>query len=226
MKKAFTLIELLVVIAIIAILAAILFPVFAQAKLAAKASACISNVKQMQTSFIMYQTDHDDMFPLGAYGTSTSFAIWHDLIDPYIKNKEIWWCPCSNVGKYDASGAVTSHFGYNVRFLTNLELDFSNLPTQTSVSSTAAQDPSNTVSLLSARTSVSGSWCGDDGKFLLKASDYFGLSSGNGFDCWGIPDPNAANQALIAWVDGHANKQPLSKFYSNQVPPDRWLDLE
>lgn len=63
-KKAFTLIELLVVIAIIAILAAILFPVFAQAKEAAKKTAALSNIKQLGTAFHMYMADSDDVFPL------------------------------------------------------------------------------------------------------------------------------------------------------------------
>ncbi|MCC7434066.1 MAG: prepilin-type N-terminal cleavage/methylation domain-containing protein [Methanoregulaceae archaeon] len=65
MRRAFTLIELLVVIAIIAILAAILFPVFAQAKEAAKATADLSNVKQLATATAIYTTDTDDIFPLG-----------------------------------------------------------------------------------------------------------------------------------------------------------------
>src|ERR1700677_1343177 len=62
-KKAFTLIELLVVIAIIAILAAILFPVFAQAKEAAKKTSCLSNMKQLGLADIMYVNDHDDTYP-------------------------------------------------------------------------------------------------------------------------------------------------------------------
>ena len=66
MKKAFTLIELLVVIAIIAILAAILFPVFAQAKEAAKKTADLSNVKQLGTATAIYLSDNDDLFPLQA----------------------------------------------------------------------------------------------------------------------------------------------------------------
>lgn len=63
MRKAFTLIELLVVIAIIAILAAILFPVFAQAKAAAKKSAALSNAKQIGLGIIMYTADYDDIYP-------------------------------------------------------------------------------------------------------------------------------------------------------------------
>jgi len=226
MRRAFTLVELLVVIAIIAILAAILFPVFSQAKQAAKATSCLSNIKQLQTSFIMYQSDNDDMFPLGAYGTTTEFLIWHDMIAPYVKNKQVWWCPCSSIGKYDSNGSETSHFGYNVRYLTNLALDFSNLSNQQAISSTATQDPAGTLSLVSARSSVEKSWCGDDGKFLLRPSDYYGLSGGAGFDCWGKPDPSAMNNALIAWVDGHANKKSVTAFYSGQSPIDRYLDLQ
>jgi len=63
MKRAFTLIELLVVIAIIAILAAILFPVFAQAKEAAKKTSCLSNIKQTGTATMIYLSDSDDTFP-------------------------------------------------------------------------------------------------------------------------------------------------------------------
>src|SRR5450755_373290 len=63
LKRAFTLIELLVVIAIIAILAAILFPVFAQAKLAAKKTVAISNQKQIGLAILMYANDYDDMYP-------------------------------------------------------------------------------------------------------------------------------------------------------------------
>lgn len=73
MKRAFTLIELLVVIAIIAILAAILFPVFAQAKVAAKKAKGLAEIKQMATATIIYQSDFDDLFPLG-YGFDASCA--------------------------------------------------------------------------------------------------------------------------------------------------------
>ncbi|RYG41932.1 prepilin-type N-terminal cleavage/methylation domain-containing protein [bacterium] len=71
-KRAFTLIELLVVIAIIAILAAFLFPVFARAKEAAKQTTCLSNLKQLGTSFALYQGDNDDAYPSGG----DSFALW------------------------------------------------------------------------------------------------------------------------------------------------------
>ncbi len=98
MKKAFTLIELLVVIAIIAILAAILFPVFAQAKLAAKKTSDLSNLKQLGTAMNIYAADYDDTmisFPW-AHPTWTSSparsmgAFWTDRVMPYVKNRQIF----------------------------------------------------------------------------------------------------------------------------------------
>jgi prepilin-type N-terminal cleavage/methylation domain-containing protein/prepilin-type processing-associated H-X9-DG protein len=98
--RAFTLIELLVVIAIIAILAAILFPVFAQAKEAAKKTSCLSNSKQVTLSIIQYQTDADDFFvPVNGcnwgdaiYGTDACVTYpW--LLQPYTKNWQIHRSP-------------------------------------------------------------------------------------------------------------------------------------
>ena len=87
-KTAFTLIELLVVIAIIAILAAILFPVFAQAREKARQTSCLSNMKQVGLGIMMYSQDYDETFPLGSYilGTMTAAVTWQDLVEPYIKS--------------------------------------------------------------------------------------------------------------------------------------------
>ena len=97
-RLAFTLIELLVVIAIIAILAAILFPVFAQAKSAAKKTACLSGQKQIGTALVMYATDYDDMMVPGTLqqGTSFSFSYFEGMLQPYIKNADIWKCPAAS----------------------------------------------------------------------------------------------------------------------------------
>jgi len=98
LRKGFTLIELLVVIAIIAILAAILFPVFAQAREKARQTSCLSNMKQLGMALIMYVQDYDStMCPnegtLYDKNPNGLFASWNDLILPYLKNKDVWWCP-------------------------------------------------------------------------------------------------------------------------------------
>lgn len=92
-RNAFTLIELLVVIAIIAILAAILFPVFAQAKLAAKKTADLSNMKNIDTAVIMYAADSDDTLPV------TNWPHWYvnaARVFPYTKNRDIFRNPASS----------------------------------------------------------------------------------------------------------------------------------
>jgi prepilin-type N-terminal cleavage/methylation domain-containing protein/prepilin-type processing-associated H-X9-DG protein len=86
-SRAFTLIELLVVIAIIAILAAILFPVFAQAREKARQATCLSNNKQILLGVMMYAQDYDEMLPLGSFllpGMTTAVT-WQDLVEPYVK---------------------------------------------------------------------------------------------------------------------------------------------
>ena len=92
-NSAFTLIELLVVIAIIAILAAILFPVFAQAREKARQTSCLSNEKQIMLGAMQYTQDYDEM-EVYAYGTGkTGTVVWYQLLDPYVKNKQIYHCP-------------------------------------------------------------------------------------------------------------------------------------
>lgn len=85
-NKAFTLIELLVVIAIIAILAAILFPVFAQAKVAAKKTQSLSNVKQIATGLTIYAADYDDYNALSEYGSGDTQITWIAASYPYVKS--------------------------------------------------------------------------------------------------------------------------------------------
>lgn len=128
-RQGFTLIELLVVIAIIAILAAILFPVFAQAREKARQTACLSNLKQIGTAFQMYTQDNDEMMPVWSGGIPfATFEVqymYQGLVDPYIKNgadtrlstagggslSGVWACPTAKtqVGAAD----ITNTYCYN-----------------------------------------------------------------------------------------------------------------
>lgn len=93
MRRAFTLIELLVVIAIIAILAAILFPVFGRAKEAAKKTASIAQMRQLSAAVMMYAGDSDDFMPPASMRTLDATAtpvIWTQILDPYVKNKDLF----------------------------------------------------------------------------------------------------------------------------------------
>ncbi len=90
--KGFTLIELLVVIAIIAILAAILFPVFARARAQARRSVCLSNLKQLGMATLMYAQDYDGVLPVEPTNGNPHLGLTRAL-EPYTKNKDIFYCP-------------------------------------------------------------------------------------------------------------------------------------
>ena len=124
-RTGFTLIELLVVIAIIAILAAILFPVFARARENARRTSCSSNLKQIGLGFMQYTQDYDEKMPLNAYSYATALPfpsnpaqsgtthLWHHPIFPYIKSTQLFVCP-SQTGTWDGGYAPTGwSYGYN-----------------------------------------------------------------------------------------------------------------
>ena len=117
-KNGFTLIELLVVIAIIAILAAILFPVFAQAREKARSTNCLSNMKEIGTSIMMYTDDYDETYPMSYLDKTAeggTFAEWQDLLYPYIKNYKIFYCP-SSPRKYPGNGTNDQKRTYSDNF--------------------------------------------------------------------------------------------------------------
>ncbi len=102
MRRGFTLIELLVVIAIIAILAAILFPVFARAREKARQTSCLSNVKQLGLSMAMYAQDYDESLPRGAHSADSDWGdandmSWRVMVVPYVKNVQVFQCPSARM---------------------------------------------------------------------------------------------------------------------------------
>jgi len=136
-SRAFTLIELLVVIAIIAILAAILFPVFAQARDKARSTACLSNMKQVGTGLMMYTQDYDETLP-GNHGAQEGFNLplgfmdpgsprnWAREVQPYIRNLGAFVCPAATPRSDVPPDGLTSGYretadpaGGNTNYLLN-----------------------------------------------------------------------------------------------------------
>jgi len=128
-RSGFTLIELLVVIAIIAILAAILFPVFARARENARRASCQSNLKQIGLGFMQYSQDYDERYPLhfanndGSIVTSWASSPtnagepgrdmgWAELIQPYVKSRQILQCPSEPTGPVSALSNGTGYTDY------------------------------------------------------------------------------------------------------------------
>jgi prepilin-type N-terminal cleavage/methylation domain-containing protein/prepilin-type processing-associated H-X9-DG protein len=112
-RRGFTLIELLVVIAIIAILAAILFPVFARAREKARQASCMSNVKQLGAALLMYVQDYDETLPFAIGGpTMAALQALPELVTPYTKNRQIERCPSDPVGAIDFTSYGLSRYSY------------------------------------------------------------------------------------------------------------------
>ncbi len=113
-RSGFTLIELLVVIAIIAILAAILFPVFARARAKAMQNTCLSNLKQLGLAQLMYSEDHDGWHACGEINVAgVGWRCWTYKVLPYVKNDGIYMCPSDPVATGSASYQLASSYANN-----------------------------------------------------------------------------------------------------------------
>jgi prepilin-type N-terminal cleavage/methylation domain-containing protein/prepilin-type processing-associated H-X9-DG protein len=218
-KNAFTLIELLVVIAIICILAAILFPVFASAREKARATVCASNLRQLGMAVFMYSEDYDERLPLSAATTNVPpyFLNWNEIINPYVKDNQIWRCPSSKIPPVDGTGTPTSDYGYNAFYLNGLRLDFSNYPTASGIPIGKVETPDQTVLLADAIASIGG-LCGLDGKYMLPPSQ-------PDTACWGRPAPLHVGRSNVEWLDGHVTCLDPTQFYYGQNPTDLYFQV-
>jgi prepilin-type N-terminal cleavage/methylation domain-containing protein/prepilin-type processing-associated H-X9-DG protein len=117
-RRGFTLIELLVVIAIVAILAAILFPVFAQAREKARAVSCLSNCKQMGMAVFMYAQDYDEALPTVRmpFPGMVPAESWLNLVQPYVRTRLLQRCPSDNAPTWNDPQPRMASYGFNAYF--------------------------------------------------------------------------------------------------------------
>ena len=212
----FTLIELLVVIAIIAILAAILFPVFARAREKARQTSCVSNLKQLGLGLVMYTQDYDGRHPMWGYGgsdaddtVSEGAYTWDTVLVPYLKNRQILVCPSN-----DANDGGESCRSYAMpRYVSMVSVDL--LPA-----------PTATVALFEKGKKAIGKW-GDaaaENFFQTHGCTDYGLTK----ELWHNGGKN------FVFVDGHAKwysgtAGPFAAVTAGPCPPtgysgDQWED--
>ncbi len=195
-RLGFTLIELLVVIAIIAILAAILFPVFARAREAARATSCRNNMRQLGTAMLMYVQDYDERYPGSWMGTAYAAGsgyTWRSSVLPYTKNAGIYQCPSHRVAApWDGSPAFTANewnqqcgYGFN-------QIHWAGgAPTQASGATEASIDQTSSTILLGERDN---------------ATDQLAFQANTAYD-YGATNVNASRRhsemSNFLFADGH-----------------------
>lgn len=205
-KRGFTLIELLVVIAIIAILAAILFPVFARARENARKSSCQNNLKQLALGFKQYINDFDERYPLvevttgPGVGTTTGVPPygWADGLQPYIKNTQVYQCPSDTAeGGADPQVSGYTDYWYNRNFVRHVPRGGTNIITganesmfnSTAQTIMAGDGGSNTgLDTGSARYAI----CGAAADNVIATNAFANNTGAN------ITDPDACGTAPVA----------------------------
>jgi prepilin-type N-terminal cleavage/methylation domain-containing protein/prepilin-type processing-associated H-X9-DG protein len=195
-RPAFTLIELLVVIAIIAILAAILFPVFAQAREKARATACLSNCKQLGTAMQMYTQDYDGTYPLAWFERGGEYGFDIALF-PYVKNYQVYECPSNKLPQTIWAGqarmgvplVVPRTYAMNGDLSQGSQLGKFRLLNEASV-----ERPAETILLLETTDTYKGKRAPDHETFIRNRNDV----------CYHVPFKIHQGGADYVFCDGHA----------------------
>ena len=204
-RAGFTLIELLVVIAIIAILAAILFPVFAKAREKARQTSCLSNCKQLGLGLYQYTQDYDEHYPYMPYNGGAGPGLGY-MINSYIANQQIWKCPDDSIN----TGAVNATFTSGVSYAYNEWWIGSSFGGTTPETLAAVQAPATGCALWGAWTPVS--WIADNTGTFNRAEGYPVANGGNATTA--AAHNNGGN---FLFCDGHAKWQPGSDILQAQL---------
>ena len=249
-RAAFTLIELLVVIAIIAILASILFPVFAQAREKARQTSCMSNLKQLGLAFQMYNQDNDELYPAFTYAVGPKLR-WMNLVFPYTKNGQLGVCPSLGGPKAITSTDDTSlnarnySYGYNYQYLGNARINAAGQFMRFPVSEAAILAPAGTI-LLADNDGTGGyydnpkPWAANEEKDRIGNHGYSidpprpvlppwaegKPSSGTAFSRISQRHNGGAN---VLWCDGHAKfakREHLEDYDKDGLPDDGYWNGE
>ncbi len=237
-NSAFTLIELLVVIAIIAILAAILFPVFARARENARRSSCQSNLKQIGLGILQYVQDYDERYPSYRFEPPSSVtgqrSTWYVQTQPYLKSTQLFVCPSdsdnsASGGAYWMPSGITAYhvsYGYNANFgggaasrgVSMAALDSS--ATTVIVTDAGTQPGTGTPATDPLKWTVKpNAWILDD--YVTSSSSYpetqvVAAAGGDGSSFAG-PNPRHLETCNVLWADGHVKSQRVSSFYRNNA---------
>ena len=187
-RRGFTLIELLVVIAIIAILAAILFPVFARAREKARQTSCLSNVKQIMLAVQQYAQDYDERMP--RHGNSPD---WSEQIYPYVNNAQVYGCPSATQNP-NTVAEVGTIFNYSWNYYSN--------SAQNNMKLAQIQRPSEALVILDGSYYISNRWRGDgsaiDNDGVPRHNDGANIGFADGHAKWMVPT-NYLTRQLWDW---------------------------
>lgn len=203
----FTLIELLVVITIIAILAALLLPALAKARQKGQQTVCVNNSRQQALAVFMYADDNSDTLPPVAYNDANDNEVdWPSLLEPYLKNPRIHFCP---------NDLISTNSSYGLNELGFVDLTDPGVTTPNHL--TGFRTPTATVMLGDVGT--------EDDLATLRPDTLKMIAPGSDIndDADARPIARHRQRCDLGFMDGHVEPMQLKQFYTNQNPTNKWF---